>query len=205
MAEGKVGSVSGSTQGFDDIDVVDPGEIGGYAAADIGHDDTYARGDSSGGDGSDGDGNRSAGRKPRRRRRTREEIERDAATGGRSTERERQSRGPSAAQTKATIDTTTALLFSVHQMLAGMTQYQELAITQEEARAMAEAATHVQSFYPTKANAKALAWGNLAMIAGAVYGPRIVAIMKKPKRSRSTQNRPGHPINTNYAYPAAAQ
>jgi hypothetical protein len=51
-------------------------------------------------------------------------------------------------------------------------------IAPEQCAAVASAIANVQALYPTKYNAKAIAWAHLAMVAGAVYGPVVMQIIK---------------------------
>ncbi len=169
MAKNGGNESANANDGFGDIAIIDPGSIDGGAADD---------GNDTPGSVADGGGTGEPARK-RRRRRTRDEIERDGGNAG--TERSAPPRRETQTQVKANIDTTTAVLLSIHQMLAGIAQRPEILINEDQAKALATAAAHVQSFYPSKANAKALAWANLAMIAGAVYGPKVVAIMQSQK------------------------
>lgn len=58
-------------------------------------------------------------------------------------------------------------------------------ITEDEAKELAKAVSNVSQYYDLPViGEKALAWMNLAMVGGKVYGPRIVAakLTRKPKR-----------------------
>jgi hypothetical protein len=66
-------------------------------------------------------------------------------------------------------------------MLAGVTQTPELLLDQDEAKRLAHASASVAAFYNVEASAKALAWTNLAMTAGAIYGTRLLAIRMRTK------------------------
>lgn len=60
-------------------------------------------------------------------------------------------------------------------MLAAALQAPEIAITTDEAAAVADAVAKVARHYDAGLSDKAADWGNLALVAGAVYGPRILA------------------------------
>lgn len=85
------------------------------------------------------------------------------------------------------------ILFNVHAMVAAATGYDKVAINQEEASSLAKAVNNVQQFYPTHISAKALAWTNLFMVAGTIYGSRIVAIWADNKAAEN--NKPEAPLN----------
>lgn len=82
------------------------------------------------------------------------------------------------------------LLFNIHAMLAGATGMDKLAINETEANTLARAVCTVQQYYPTHVSAKALAWTNLVMVAGSVYGSRIVAVWADEKAKENEKARP---------------
>jgi hypothetical protein len=61
-------------------------------------------------------------------------------------------------------------------MVAAATGFDKIALVQSEAHDLSKAVVEVQKFYPLHVSEKALAWANLCMVAGAVYGSRIVAV-----------------------------
>lgn len=73
------------------------------------------------------------------------------------------------------------ILFNLHAMVAAATGFDKLALNNEEANSLAKAVNNVQQFYPTHISAKSLAWTNLFMVAGTVYGSRAVAIWADQK------------------------
>jgi hypothetical protein len=78
------------------------------------------------------------------------------------------------------------ILFNIHGMVAAATGFDKLALAQEEANSLAKAVNNVRQFYPMHVSAKALAWSNLFMVAGTVYGSRIIAIWAAQK-AKETQ------------------
>lgn len=81
-------------------------------------------------------------------------------------------------------DAISAILFSAHAMLAGITRTPELALDQGEAKTIAEATSKVAELYDVTADPKTIAWSNLIMTLGMVYGTRIVAINMRRKDER---------------------
>jgi hypothetical protein len=76
-----------------------------------------------------------------------------------------------------------SLLISGHFMLAGVLDMKELEIDEIEAKRLSEALTKLSEFYPVGMSPKKMAWINLSMALGSIYGPRAVAIAKKvPKK-----------------------
>lgn len=72
-------------------------------------------------------------------------------------------------------------MLSLHTIAANLTKVPELALADEEARSIAKAVARVSEHYDIAASEKTLAWVNLAMIAGSVYGPRILAYELRKK------------------------
>jgi hypothetical protein len=76
-------------------------------------------------------------------------------------------------------------IVSVHEVAAMMLKSPELELDEGEALKLAQALIRLQSFYPAiDVPAKALAWAQLVIACGQVYGPRIVAISKRPKKAK---------------------
>jgi hypothetical protein len=79
------------------------------------------------------------------------------------------------------------MLFSLHMGMSMFLHSEVLSITEDESAQLAKALTNVTQLYDIPViGEKALAWTNLAMVAGKVYGPRYVAsrINKKSKPSK---------------------
>lgn len=75
-----------------------------------------------------------------------------------------------------------------HTLLAIVTRAEELAVDEEEAIKLAEASALVARHYNVEVAAKTTDWINLAIVAGSIYAPRIVAM-----RMRATENRQSAP------------
>lgn len=88
------------------------------------------------------------------------------------------------AQVPVDRDAISAILLSIHAMVAGMAKIPELALDKSEANSVADAAAKVASLYDLTADIKVIAWSNLAMSLGMVYGTRIVAIRERKKSER---------------------
>jgi hypothetical protein len=86
------------------------------------------------------------------------------------------------AKTPIHIDTIENLLFSIHLTLASMSGIDELAINKDEAQSFAIALAEVGKQYSVVLYPKKLALINLAGIAGMIYVPRVVAIVKNHTR-----------------------
>lgn len=96
-------------------------------------------------------------------------------------------------------DAITAILLSGHAMLAGITKTPELVLDEREASAISDSAAKVASFYDVTADPKIVAWANLAMILGMVYGTRFVAVSMRKKNERKTRTDNVRPIHPNVA------
>lgn len=82
------------------------------------------------------------------------------------------------------LDVMSAILLTGHSMLAGITRVEELALEESEASELARALNTVNSFYRVEVAEKTLAWINLAMVGGMIYGSRVVAIRARVAASR---------------------
>lgn len=67
------------------------------------------------------------------------------------------------------------ILLSLHFMLASFTKISELELSEGEAKKLAVALDRVASLYDVGATEKTMAWTNLAMCIGGVYGTRAYA------------------------------
>jgi hypothetical protein len=67
-------------------------------------------------------------------------------------------------------------LLSCHALLAGIAKTPELQIDATEAKLLAQGIVDVAKFYPVAVDPKMLAWINLTMIAGTIYGTRVFAL-----------------------------
>ena len=90
--------------------------------------------------------------------------------------RPRGSKNVSTKATKENANDLTAILASVHFMLATLTKVPELNLEEAEARKLAEAIAKVNAHYGGFVlPEKYLVWANFTIALGTVYGPRIVA------------------------------
>jgi hypothetical protein len=65
-----------------------------------------------------------------------------------------------------------AILLSIHAVAASSLNAPEIALDKTEANQLAAAVAEVARHYPTSIDPKVMAWINLAMVGGMVYGPR---------------------------------
>jgi hypothetical protein len=77
-----------------------------------------------------------------------------------------------------------AILYSGHAMLAGITSTAELALDKAEADQLAKAAADVAQFYDVGVSGKTLAWINLTQCVGMIYGTRLFAIRQRRQNDR---------------------
>jgi hypothetical protein len=66
----------------------------------------------------------------------------------------------------------------------------ELAIDEQEAAMLAQAAKSVQDFYNFETSAEVMLWINVVGICGAVYGPRVLAVASRKKMQKKKEARP---------------
>jgi len=104
----------------------------------------------------------------------------------------------------------------MHVMAAAAFSVPELALAPEEGKALGEAAAAVVAYYDTSFDPKWAAWANLLMVAGGIYGTRVMAIRTRNKADAAArrpqvaefpgaaQARPGVKPNGAPAAPAAA-
>jgi hypothetical protein len=116
------------------------------------------------------------------------------ASGKRGRGRPRGSRTPSNTSSKSTKQTATDLsgiLMSAHMMLASFLNVEELELDQKEAERLSEAVNKVQAEYDMPILSPAqLAWINLLMTTGGLYGPRWVAYSLRMKAERKKAKGP---------------
>jgi len=74
-----------------------------------------------------------------------------------------------------------------HSMLAGITKVAELELTADESVNLASALSTVNAFYQVQVAEKTLAWVNLAMVSGMIYGTRIIAIRERRAQMRAAK------------------
>jgi hypothetical protein len=71
-------------------------------------------------------------------------------------------------------------------MMASLLQTPELMIAPDEAKMLADGVNNVARHYDIIADEKTAAWVNLAMVCGAVYGPRVFVLWTKKKDAPKT-------------------
>lgn len=64
----------------------------------------------------------------------------------------------------------------MHMLVASGVQVPQLALDENEAKQLAAAVGEVAKYYPIAIDDKTMAWGNLLMVAGTIYGSRALAI-----------------------------
>lgn len=101
-------------------------------------------------------------------------------------------RGPRKGGTKASISLAAVerLLFSSHMILATVLRTQELALSEEEAKQLAEATGAVCAHYQTEVAAKTIDWINFVQCAALIYGSRAIA-WKARKTQEASERKKG--------------
>lgn len=88
-----------------------------------------------------------------------------------------------------------------HAMLAGIVKAPELELDESEAGQLAVALSTVNAFYHVEVAEKTMAWVSLAMVAGTVYGSRLVAIGARRREERGATR--ARPVNAAPVQPVA--
>lgn len=93
------------------------------------------------------------------------------------------SRGTSATQATADVS---GILFTIHLFIANFVKNEILAITKEESDQLAAAITRVTELYEIPLlSEKHMAFLNLAMVSGGIYGTRFVALSMQKKKEKA--------------------
>lgn len=92
-----------------------------------------------------------------------------------------------ASASKADLAGLESILFSIHLALSAVAKTPELALDQAEAHELAKAAAAVQSFYSTVIDPKIMAWGQLIIVAGSIYAPRLIAVSVRIKKEKAAK------------------
>lgn len=79
----------------------------------------------------------------------------------------------------------------MHALLSATLQIPELALADEEGKALANALANLQRFYPVHVTEKALAWSNMLSAVGMIYGTRVGAYTTR----RATERKTAGPTN----------
>ncbi len=117
--------------------------------------------------------------------------------------RKRRGRKARAAEEKEAVQNITSLLKIERLLVTGcfflgnLASAPELHISDAEAAEISEALKELAKFYPIGMSEKAIAWVNLSFAVGGVFGPRVIAITKRPRVSnlrRDAVNGSGSPL-----------
>jgi hypothetical protein len=77
------------------------------------------------------------------------------------------------------------ILFSVHMMGASFLKIPELMLEETEAKQLSDAVSRVSELYEIPLmDERTMAWVNLAIVAGGIYGPRVVAAKMNRKKHK---------------------
>jgi hypothetical protein len=88
-----------------------------------------------------------------------------------------------ASKTSDAVEGLTGILLNVHAMLSVLVKCPELVIEESEAKKLSKAITQVAEFYPVELAPKVVAWVNLTICCGAIYGTRVIAISNRLKNA----------------------
>ncbi len=81
-----------------------------------------------------------------------------------------------------------AILFSAHALLAGISKTPELVLDKDESKMLAKGISDVSRHYDVSTTQKTMDIANLVMVAGMIYGSRMIAI--RARKSEERKNRP---------------
>lgn len=99
------------------------------------------------------------------------------------------------------------LLLAIHTTLSALTGQTALQLSQEEARAIAAAASNVSRHYDMRTSQKVLDWGALGMVLAGIYGPRaayLLAMRRDQTAARAPETQAATSIDTMSAAEQAA-
>ena len=86
------------------------------------------------------------------------------------------------------VEALTGVLFNVHLALAHIAKTPELVIDPKEAKMLADASAALMSEYGAEIDPRAFAWGNFIAATGAVYGPRVLAVMARKHEEKAKRH-----------------
>ncbi len=110
----------------------------------------------------------------------------DGGTGKRRRGRPAGLRNKRTSTTQATADIS-SLLFSLHLGMAAFLKADVVMLTEEESQRLGAAITRVTDLYDIRIlPEKYMAWINLAIVGGSIYGPRVVVLARQPKKQPAT-------------------
>jgi hypothetical protein len=82
----------------------------------------------------------------------------------------------------------TAIILSMHMLAANITGIAEVELDEKEAKTLAEAVNRIEALYEVPVlSEKQLAWLNLCMVLGTVYGTRYVAYKVRRRKEKEKQ------------------
>lgn len=170
-ANGHGAGIGSDIDGLDGIGTVNPSELGAGAGDAAGG--SAAGGSAGSSAGSSAGGNSRTGRKPGR-----------PAGSGNSNRGSGETKSPQAVKSDG--QAATALLSSIHQMLALYLQAPAIALTPQEAEDLGSAIAAVQKFYPASVfDPKYTAWAALAMVAFRIEAPRAIIAVNAVKAKKA--------------------
>ncbi len=82
------------------------------------------------------------------------------------------------------------MLFNLHAMAASFVNVDKLAIDKDEAKQLADAINEVNKFYNIAFDPKKVAIFNLCVVAGKIYGTRLVAVYVDRKATKAATGDP---------------
>lgn len=98
----------------------------------------------------------------------------------------------SASEKPLNINGVEKILFSIHTILAAVTDIEELAIKEKDAQELAAAIAGVTNEYLIVMSPKTAAWVELGRVCGVIYGPRAVNVWLEAKNRKHNQPPPHH-------------
>lgn len=98
-----------------------------------------------------------------------------------------------AAKVSTSLEGIEGILLSLHMMGAAMLQIPELVLSEKEAASLTDGIARVASLYDFGASEKTIAWMNLAVIAGGIYGTRAFAYHLRIKQEVEEQKQKQKP------------
>lgn len=95
---------------------------------------------------------------------------------------------PGTAPKKANLAGVEGILLSIHAIAAGLISVPELRLNPEEAKQYGDAIRNVSAQYDHRIDPKTMAWVQLALVTGTIYGGRIVLYYKRRAAEEKQQN-----------------
>jgi hypothetical protein len=86
-----------------------------------------------------------------------------------------------------------SILLSLHLIAAKITHIDELELSEEESKRLSDALSRVAVLYDIEASEKTLAWLNLALCCGSIYGTRMMAYSLRTRTEEESKKK-GSPV-----------